>query len=86
MACEQSLAAILDETAEALSHLDLIKLQGLEQRILLLAQSSARLETNGIDILLPKRSRLEIILQNCKVNLDALRRFHARNARKQWAQ
>jgi hypothetical protein len=86
MACEQSLAGVLDETAEALSHLDLIKLQGLEQRILLLAQSSARLETNGIDVLLSKRRRLEIILQNCKGNLDALRRLHARNARKQWAQ
>jgi hypothetical protein len=29
---------------------------------------------------------LEIVLQNCQVNLDALTRLHARNMRKQWAQ
>jgi hypothetical protein len=86
MAIDQTLADILDETAEALSKLDLEKLNALEQRIVLLADSHADFAIERIGLVLPKKSQLQILLQNCQVNLDALTRLHARNMRNQWAQ
>jgi hypothetical protein len=86
MAIDQTLADILDETAEALSKLDLEKLNALEQRIVLLADSHVDFAIERIGLVLPKKSQLQILLQNCQVNLDALTRLHARNMRNQWAQ
>ena len=86
MVIDQTLVDILDETAEALSTLDLEKLNALEQRILLLAESNRKFASDGIDMVLQKKRRLEIVLQNCQINLDALSRLHARNMRNQWAQ
>jgi hypothetical protein len=86
MAINRTLVDILDETAEAFSKLDLEKLNALEQRIILLAESNANIERDGIGLVLPKKRQLEIILQNCRVTLDALNQLHARNMRNQWAQ
>ena len=86
MVIDRTLVDILDETAEALSTLDLEKLNALEQRILLLAESNRKFARDGIDLVLQKKRRLEIVLQNCQINLDALSRLHARNMRNQWAQ
>jgi len=86
MAIDQSLIDILDETIEALSKLDLEKLTALEQRIVSFAECNANLETEGIGLVLPKKRQLQMLLQNCRTNLDALTRLHARNMRNQWAQ
>jgi hypothetical protein len=86
MAINQILIDILDETVEALSNLDLEKLNALERRIVLLAESNANFAGDSIGLVLPKKRQLEIMLQNCQVNLDALTRLHARNMRNQWAQ
>lgn len=86
MVIDRTLVDILDETAEALSTLDLEKLNALEQRIFLLAESNRKFARDGIDLVLQKKRRLEIVLQNCQINLDALSRLHARNMRNQWAQ
>jgi hypothetical protein len=86
MSTYQALANILDETFVAISSFDLDKLQALEQRIILLAESKAGFGADEIGSALLKKRRLEIILQNCQVNLDALARLHVRNMRNQWAQ
>ena len=86
MAIAQALADILDETVEALSNLDSVKLHTLEQRTALLAESNVNYEKDDIDLAQPNKRRLEIVLQNCQVNLDALTRLHSRNMRNQWAQ
>jgi hypothetical protein len=86
MATYQALADILDETLVALSSFDLDKLQALEQRIVLLAESDDRLEAHEVGSVLLKKRRLEVVLQNCQINLDALSRLHVRNMRNQWAQ
>jgi|GEM_PF-3122118 len=86
MMINQTLIDILDETVEALSNLDLEKLNALERRIVLLAESNSNFARDNIGLILPKKRQLEIMLQNCHVNLDALTRLHARNMRNQWAQ
>jgi hypothetical protein len=86
MTIAQTLINILDETVEALSNLDLEKLNALERRIVLLAESNSNFARDSIGLVLPKKRQLEIMLQNCRVNLDALTRLHARNMRNQWAQ
>ena len=86
MTINQALADILDETVKALSDLDSGSLQALEQRIVALAKSSERYERDDAGLILSKKRLLEIVLQNCQVNLDALTRLHARNMRNQWAQ
>ena len=86
MAINQALADILDETVVALRDLDSDALHALEQRIVTLAESSEKYERDDVGLVLAKKRLLEIVLQNCQVNLDALTRLHARNMRKQWAQ
>jgi len=86
MTIDRTLVDILDETIEALSRLDLEKLTALEQRIVLLAECNANLATENIGLVLAKNRQLQIFLQNCQVNLDALTRLHARSMRNQWAQ
>jgi hypothetical protein len=86
MTIDQTLAEVLDETIEALSNLDSVKLHALEQRIIALADSNAHHDRGGIELVLPKKRQLEIILQNFQANLDALTCLHARNMRNQWAQ
>jgi hypothetical protein len=86
MAINQALADILDEAVVALRDLDSDALHALEQRIVTLAESSEKYERDDVGLVLAKKRLLEIVLQNCQVNLDALTRLHARNMRKQWAQ
>lgn len=86
MAINQTLADILDETVAALGDLDSEALYALEQRIVMLAGSAETFERDAVDVVLAKKRLLEIVLQNCQVNLDALSRLHARNMRNQWAQ
>jgi hypothetical protein len=86
MTNNNDLAEILDETIKALSDLDSGSLQALEQRVVALAKSGEGYERDDADLILAKKRLLEIVLQNCQVNLDALTRLHARNMRKQWAQ
>jgi hypothetical protein len=86
MVIDRALVDILEETADALSTLDLEKLNALEQRIVLIAESDTKFARDGIGLVLQKKRQLEIILQNCQINLDALNRLHARNMRNQWAQ
>ena len=85
MATHPALADILDETFSAFSSFDCDKLQALEQRIVHLADSNARFEADEITIILQKNRRLEIVLQNCQISLDALSRLHSRNAGNRWA-
>jgi hypothetical protein len=86
MTINQALAEILDETIKALRDLDSDALEALEQRIVALAKSSQKYERDDGGLVLLKKGSLEIVLQNCRVNLDALTRLHARNMRNQWAQ
>ena len=86
MAIDQTLADILDETVEALSNLDSAKLHALTQRIAMVAEANRNHERDDIGLVLLKKRRLEIMLQNCHTNLEALTRLHARNMRNQWAQ
>jgi hypothetical protein len=86
MAINQALADILDEAVVALRDLDSGSLHALEQRIVTLAESNEKYERDDAGLVLSKKRLLEIVLQNCQVNLDALTRLHARNMRKQWAQ
>ena len=82
---EQSMTEILDEAIRALTVLDLDKLEDLETRVTSMA-SAGRLDScadrGGAS---EKRRLLEMLLEHCKSNLDALNRLHSRNARGQWA-
>jgi hypothetical protein len=86
MALDRTLADFLDETVDAFSTLDLEKLNALEQRIGLLAESNTKFAEDDIGLVLQKQCQLEILLQNCKAHLDALNHLHARNMRNRWAQ
>jgi hypothetical protein len=86
MTINGALADILDETVRALSDLDSGSLLALERRIAVLAESIEGFEPDHDGLILSKKRLLEIVLQNCQVNLDALTRLHARNMRNQWAQ
>jgi hypothetical protein len=86
MAINGALADILDETVLALRDLDSDALDVLKQQIVRLEESSEKFEPDDAGLILSKRRLLEIVLQNCQVNLDVLTRLHARNMRKQWAQ
>ena len=86
MAINQDLADILDEAVVALRDLDSGSLHALEQRIVTLAEFNETYERDDAGIVQSKKRLLEIVLQNCQVNLDALTRLHARNMRNQWEQ
>ena len=86
MTINRVLGDILDETAEALSNLDSARLHSLEQRIVVIAASNVKFRGDeAATLILQMQRQLEIILQNCQANLDALTRLHARNMRNQWA-
>ena len=85
MTIDQTLSEVLDETIEALTNLDSAKLHALEQRIIVLADAKVNYDRDSMSSVLPKRRKLEIILQSFQINLDALTRLYARNMRNQWA-
>jgi hypothetical protein len=84
MAIDQAVGEVLDQTIQALTFLDLNKLQTLERRISAMAESSVEWNRDSFPSLLAKKRLLELVLQNCKSNLDALNRLHGRNMRDQW--
>lgn len=86
MPTNQALGDILDEAVAALSDLNSEALHALEQRTVMLAESAETFERDAVGVVLAKKRLLEIVLHNCRVNLDALTRLHARNMRNQWAQ
>ena len=86
MTINQALADIFDETVMALRDLDSDRLSALTLRIVTLAESNEKYERDDAGLVQSKKRLLEIVLQNCHVNLDALTRLHARNMRNQWAQ
>lgn len=85
MPIEQAVTEVLDEAIQALTILDLNKLESLEERIAALAASSNAGRSDNIDAILAKKRLLALILQNCRSNLNALNRLHGRNTRDQWA-
>jgi len=85
MTINRAIADILDETVTALRDLDSDALHALKQQIVTLAESSEKFDPDHAGLILSKKRLLEIVLQNCQVNLDALTRLHARNMRNQWA-
>jgi ribosomal protein L16 Arg81 hydroxylase len=86
MTTNGALADILDKTVTALGDLDSDALDALKQQIVTLAESGEKFQHDDAGLVVSKRRLLEIVLQNCQVNLDALTRLHARNMRNQWAQ
>jgi hypothetical protein len=85
MAIEQAVTEVLDEAIQALTVLDLNKLERLEERIASLAASREACRGAGLNGILAKRRLLAMILENCRSNLNALNRLHGRNTRDQWA-
>jgi hypothetical protein len=85
MAIDQAVGEVLDQTIQALTLLDLDKLQALAKRISAVAESNVEWNRDSVVSLLAKRRLLELVLQNCKSNLDTLNRLHGRNTRDQWA-
>jgi hypothetical protein len=84
MAIDQAVGEVLDQTIQALTLLDLNKLQALERRISAMAESNVEWNRDSFPSLLAKKRLLELVLQNCKSNLDALNRLHGRNMRDRW--
>jgi hypothetical protein len=84
MAIDQVVGEVLDETIQALTLLDLDKLHALEKRISAVAEPNVEWNRDSVVSLLAKKRLLEIVLQNCKSNLDTLNRLHRRNTRDQW--
>jgi hypothetical protein len=82
---DQGVYAILDETIQALAFLDLDRLQAAEKEVRALAKSGAVVSRENINLILAKKRLLELILQHCKSNLDALNHLHGKNTREQWA-
>jgi hypothetical protein len=85
MAIEETVTEVLDEAIQALTVLDLNKLERLEERVASLAASSDAYRGDGLNTILSKKRLLAMILQNCRSNLNALNRLHGRNTRDQWA-
>jgi hypothetical protein len=85
MAIDQAVIDVLDETVQALTLLDFNRLQALEKRISALAKSDVKCSENSLHLIQSKKRLLELILQNCEANLNALYRLHGRNMRDQWA-
>lgn len=81
MQIEQAVTEVLHEAIQALTALDLNKLERLEERITALAASSGE---NTSDRTLAKKRLLGLILQNCKSNLSALDRLRDGDTRDQW--
>jgi hypothetical protein len=85
MTIDQAVANILDETIQALTLLDLNRLQNLEKQISALAESNVVCGRDSFNSIQTKKHLLELLLQNCESNLDALNRLHRRNTRDRWA-
>lgn len=85
MTINQAVAEALDETIQALTRMDLKRLQRLEERIAAFADSGAKCSGEGLHLILAKKRLLKLILQSSEANLKALNRLHGRNTSDQWA-
>lgn len=85
MQTEQGVTEILDEAIRALTILDLGKLEELEMRVTLMANAGRLRSFEDIGKLSEKKRLLGMLLENCKSNIDALQRLHAKNMGGQWA-
>jgi hypothetical protein len=85
MAIDQTVADVVDETIKALTILDLNRLQTLEERISALAKYSIVCSRGSLNSIVARKHLIEIILQNCELNLATLHRLHRRDTRDQWA-
>jgi hypothetical protein len=85
MTTYQAVVDVLDETLEALTSLDVDKLEELEGRVEVLAESEVVCGEFSADAILAKKRVLELVLRNCEENLRALHRLHIRNMGSQWA-
>jgi hypothetical protein len=82
---DQVLSEILDEAIQALTVLDVDRLQSLEKRVSEMERFDLALSAANLRALLEKKRLLGLILQNCESNLDTLNRLHQRNMRNRWA-
>lgn len=82
---EQSMTEILDEAILALTVLDLDRLEELESRVATMANSGSLGSPVEQSRASEKKRLLGMLLENCKANLDALNRLHAKNTGAQWA-
>ena len=85
MQAEQGVTEILDEAIRALTVLDLNKLEELEARVSFMADEGALRSFADSGKLREKKRLLGMLLENCRSNLDALERLHAKNMERQWA-
>jgi hypothetical protein len=84
MVIDQAVSDVLDETIQALTLMDLNRLQAIEKRAVELAKSGVIMSRNRLNSISPKKNLLGL-LQSCESNLDALNRLHGRNTRDQWS-
>jgi hypothetical protein len=84
MAIARAVADALDETIHALAILDLDTLQSVEERMMVLAQSSLVVDEDSLGSILAKKRVLELVLGQSELNLNALHRLYGRNMRDLW--
>lgn len=79
---ERTVAGVFETTIEALSRFDLERLLTLEEKVLLLARSEARIPVSPS--LLESRNRLGRALDETRSNLEVLQRLHSRKGGDPW--
>jgi hypothetical protein len=85
MNSDEAIVAILNDTVIALSKFDFAKLQSLEREILNFVGSGIKFDEDCACLIMRQRYVLEILLKNCEVNLNTLKRLNSRDAGNQWA-
>lgn len=85
MQTEQGVTEILDEAIRALTVLDLNRLEELETRVVAMTNDKTLRSFADSSRLHEKKHLLGLLLENCRTNLDALERLHAKNTERQWA-
>lgn len=79
---ERTVAGVFEATIEALSRFDLERLLTLEEKVLLLARSGARIPVSPS--LLESRDRFGRALDETRSNLEVLQRLHSRKGGDPW--
>ena len=84
MATGEAVADLIGETITALARLDVVSLQALEERAVMLAQSNLIADATCMDLIRAKRRVLEVVLGHSESNLNALNRLYGRDTRGRW--
>jgi hypothetical protein len=79
---EQTVGGVFEATIEALSRFDLDRLLTLEEKMLRLARSGARVHLSPS--LLERRNQLGRTLDETRNNLEVLQRLHSRKGEDPW--